>query len=210
MQDSDAGANELTPERSWATIHATMDDARSSMYVAGSTVILVLWAAIVSVGYFSQYAIETLAEDFAERRPWYPGPLWGTLVAVGMVGSATIGHRAGRRIGAGDAVRSAGIRVFLFWLAIMVAAFLIPGAAGLWTDDGAEHIPLVVVGIVALGYILFGIMHRPLLAAVGVGLAATFYIPFYLAGDAAPAVSGVATLAMAALALLWIRRTGEW
>ena len=41
-------------------------------------------------------------------------------------------------------------------------------------------IPVVAIGIVSLGYILFGIMHRPVLAAVGVGFAAAFYIPNYL------------------------------
>ena len=51
-------------------------------------------------------------------------------------------------------------------------------------------------------------MHRPLIAAVGVGIAAAFYVPSYLAGDAALAVSAAATLLVVALAWAWIRRSG--
>ena len=60
----------------------------------------------------------------------------------------------------------------------------------------------------ALGHILFGIMHRPVIAAVGLGLAAAFYVPGYLAGDAALLVSGIAMLVVAALGWAWIRRSG--
>ena len=50
-----------TPEESWRDIHETMDKARSSMSVAGTSTIMLLWAAIASVGVGSQYAILTLA-----------------------------------------------------------------------------------------------------------------------------------------------------
>ena len=199
----------LPPDESWSAIHATMDRARSSMYVAGTATILLLWGAIVALGYFSQYAIQTLASDFAAGTPWYPGLLWGVLATAGMVGSARIGHRASREIAAGDAARSAGIRVFLFWLAVLAAAFLVPVAAGLWTaGDAGVAIPRVTVGIVALGHVLFGIMHRPAIAAVGAGFAAAFYLPSYLVGDAALAVSAAATLIVVALGTAWIRRSG--
>ena len=209
MQTLDSDASSLTDSESWASIHATVDDVRRSMYVAGSTTILLLWAAITGVGFLAQYAITTLATDFVERVPWFPGPLWGGLGACGMVASSIIGHRAGRRTGAGEAARSAGIRVFLFWLTVVAAAFLIPLAAGMWTVEVAERgesIVLVVVGIVALGHILFGIMHRPLIAAAGAGYAAAFYIPFYVAGDIAPAISGATLLAVAAGALAWVAK----
>ena len=206
MQRSDHES--LTPQESWGTIHSTMEEARSSMYVAGMAAILLLWGVIASLGYFSQYAAETLATDFTTRNPWISAPIWGVLVATGMLGSAIIGHRAGRKNAAGDAVRSAGIRVFLFWLAVGGAAFLVPAAAGMWNEDSGANIPYVAIGIVALGYVLFGIMHRPVIAVVGVGIAAAFYIPDYLAGDAALAVSGVATLTAAALGAVWIRRSG--
>ena len=74
----------------------------------------------------------------------------------------------------------------------------------MWTVDVAERgesIALVVVGIVALGHVLFGIMHQPLIAAAGAGCAAAFYIPYYLAGDIAPVVSGATLLVVAAVAL---------
>ena len=108
-----------------------------------------------------------------------------------------------------EAARSAGIRVLLFWLTVVGAAFLVPLAAGLWDVDVAERgksIVVVVVGIVALGHILFGIMHRPLIAAAGVGYAIAFYLPFYVAGDVAPAISGAALLVVAATALIWVAK----
>ncbi len=209
MTESDGEARTLTAEESWQSIQATMERARSSMYGAGTPTILLLWGAIASVGYLSQFAIATLATEVWESSPWINAPLWGVLVTVGMVGSAIIGHRAGREHADGSAIRSAGIRVFLFWLAVVAAAFLIPAVAGMWNaDDGGDNIPRVAVGIVALGYILFGIMHRPVIALVGAGIVAAFYIPSYLAGDAAPAVSAVATLIVVAAGAAWMRKSG--
>ena len=135
-------------------------------------------------------------------------PLWGVLVTVGMVSSAIIGHRAGSRDAAGGAIRSAGIRVFLFWLAVVAAAFLVPAVAGMWTEEAGDKIPHVAIGIVALGHILFGIMHRPVIAAVGAGIAVAYYVPSYLAGDAAPVVTAVAFLVVVALSAAWIRKSG--
>ena len=66
------------------------------------------------------------------------------------------------------------------------------------------------IGIVALGYILFGVMTRLVFAATGVGIAAAFYVPHYLLDDAAFGVSGVLSLATFVLAFWWIRKTGEW
>ena len=198
-----------TPEESWRDIHETMDKARSSMYVAGSATIMLLWAAIASVGVGSQYAILTLAPELAERSPWIFGVLWGILMVPGMVGSGFIGRRAGRKIAAGDAARSAGIRVFLYWLAVVVAIFLIPAAAGMWNAEDGDNIPAVAIGIVSLGYILFGIMHRPVLAAVGVGFAAAFYIPNYLVdGYEAMLVSAASMVVVVVLGAWWIRKSG--
>ena len=197
-----------TPEESWRTIHETMDRARSSMYVAGTAPIMLLWAAIASLGVGSQYAILTLASEFAERSPWIYTVLWGVLMVPGMVGSGIIGRRAGRKIAPGDAARRAGIRVFLYWLAVVVAMFLIPAAAGMWNAENGDNIPGVVLGIVSLGYILFGIMHRPVLAVVGVGFAAAFYIPNYLAdSDEVMLVSAGLMLVVVALGAWWIRRS---
>ena len=209
MQEPDAEAKALTPEESWRDIHETMDRARSSVYVAGSATILLLWAAIASVGVVSQYAILTLASEFAERSPWIFGVLWGALMAPGMVGSGIIGRRAGRKIAAGDAARKAGIRVFFYWLAVVVAMFLIPAAAGMWNAESGDNIPGVTMGIVSLAYILFGIMHRPVLAVVGAGFAAAFYIPNYLVdGDEAMLVSAALMLAVVILGAWWIRKSG--
>ena len=208
MRRSDDESAALTPQESWRAIHETMDRARSSMYVAGTATILLLWGAIAALGYLSQFGIKTLAPEFAVRNPWLSAPLWGVLVAVGFLGSAIIGHRAGKENAAGDSMRSVGVRMFLYWLAVAGAAFLIPAAAGMWTADAGANIPRVSIGIVSLGYILFGIMHRPALAAVGAGIAAAFYVPSYLAGDAALAVSAAATLLVVALGAAWIRKSG--
>ena len=208
MQRSDGEARALTPEESWHSIHETMDRARNSMYLAGTTTILLLWGVIASLGLISQYAIETFAPEFTTRSPWIFGVLWGVLMVPGMVGSAFIGRRACRKNADGAAMRSAGIRVFLFWLAVVAAAFLIPAAAGMWNADDGANIPRVAIGIVVLGYVLFGIMYRPVIVAVGVGIAVAFYVPSYFAGDAAPVVTAVAILIVVALSAAWIRKSG--
>ena len=208
MDISDGETRAGTPEESWRTIHETMDRARSSMYVAGTAPIMLLWAAIASLGVGSQYAILTLAPEFAERSPWIFGVLWGSLMVPGMVGSGFMGRRAGRKVAAGDAARRAGIRVFLYWLAVVVGVFLIPAAAGMWNAEDGDNIPGVAIGIVSLGYILFGIMHRPVLAAVGAGFAAAFYIPNYLVdGDAAMLVSAALMVVVVVLGAWWIRKS---
>lgn len=205
MQESHGQAK---AQEGWDTIHETMDRARSSMYVAGSATILLLWGVIASVGLASQYAVDTFASDLAARAPWIAAPLWGVLVVAGMTGSAIIGDRAGSKNAAGGAMRSAGIRVFLFWLAVVAAAFLVPAAAGMWNEDASASIPGVAIGIVVLGHVLFGVMYRPVIAAVGAGIAVAFYVPSYLAGDAAPVVTAVAILVVVALSAAWIRRSG--
>ena len=208
MQAANGEGQGLTPGEGWEAVYETMERGRSSMYLAGTTATLLLWGVIVSLGYFSQHAIETFATGFADERPWFPGPLWGVLVTAGMAGSAMIGHRASKGIAPGGAARTAGLRVFFFWIAVVTAAFLIPGGAGMWNEDAVDKIPGVVIGIMALGFVLFGIMTRPMLSAVGVGIAAAFYLPYHFAGDAALAVSAGATLAVALLGAAWVRRSG--
>ena len=206
MHRSDREAAALSPREGWNEVHSTLERARSTMHVAGATEILLLWGAIASLGLISGYAIETLAPGFAAGSPWFYAPLWGALAAVGMAGSAVMGHRAGRRDADGAAVREAGMRVFLFWLAVVLAAFLVPLAAGMWNADAAAGIARVSIGIVALGHILFGIFHRTLIAYVGLGIAVAYYVPSYLAGDAAPLVTGNAILVVVAACAAWTRR----
>ena len=79
----------------------------------------------------------------------------------------------------------------------------------MWTaGDAGTNIPYVAMGIVPLGYILFGIMHHPAIAAVGAGIAAAFYIPSYLAGDSAEVIVAAATLIVVAVGAVWIRKSG--
>ena len=60
-----------------------------------------------------------------------------------------------------------------------------------------------------LGFVLFGIMVRPVLAVMGLGLATAFYIPAYLVDyPLSAAVSAAAILVMVALSWAWIRRSG--
>ena len=93
MQTFDEGADGLTAETSWETIHVTVDEARSSMYLAGSAAIMLLWGVVTSVGYLSMYAVYTLTPGFAEQWPWFPGPLWGGLAMAGSAGSSILGGR---------------------------------------------------------------------------------------------------------------------
>lgn len=208
MRRSDGESAALTPEEGWEAIHETVDRVRSSMYVAGSATILLLWGAIVSVGLLAVYAIANRASESVVSSPWTYALLWGGLGIVGMASSAVIGHRASSEVAVGNTARDAGIRVFLFWVSIMAAAFLLPAAGGMWNADDGANIPRVTVGIVVLGYVLFGIMHRPAIAVVGLGIAAAFYIPSYLAGDAALLVIAGATMAVVGLGWWWIRRSG--
>lgn len=200
---------ELSPQEGWRTIHRTMAQSQSSMYLAGTAYILLLWGGIVSLYFFALFSIGELAPGFEASYPWYQGPLWIILGAAGMVGSALIGHREGAKNADSATARAAGLRVCAFWMAVVAAAFLVSGTAGLWSPEGAGKIPHVAIGIIALGYVLFGIMHLPALAAVGIGLAAAFYIPAYLAGDYAALGTGAGMLAVAVLGAAWIHRSAR-
>ena len=210
MSTDTDGSAALRPDESWETVLSTVHGARSAMYTAGSTAILLMWAGIITIAYLAQYAISTFATDFADSYPWFPGPLWVIITSFGVIGSMTIGTRAGRAVSPGLAMQNAGIRVFAYWMTVVVTAGLLPGAAGLWNESGAEKIPFVLMGVIALGYVLFGILHRTVIATFGMGMAAAFYIPHYLFDDIAPAVSGLAMLALLGAIALWVRRTGEW
>lgn len=209
MQQVEGRRPEMTPEEGWRTIHATMAQAHSSLYLAGTAYILLLWGALVSAYFFTLFAIGELAPGFEARYPWYPGPSWGVIGTPGMIGSALIGRREGSRNADYATARAAGLRVFAFWIAVVAAAVLVPGAAGLWSPDGAEHIPHVAIGIVCTGYVLFGIMHLTALAVVGVGMAAAYYIPAYLGGDLAELGIGAGILAVTALGAIWVRRSNQ-
>ena len=202
MQSAAGDGQELSPQQSWEDIHATMDQLRSSMYVAGTATILLVWGAIISLGYFAEYSFTTFLEDFAADRPWIRAPLWFGLVGVGMLASALIGSHAGQKTGAGEAARSAGIRTFLFWI-----AFVMPAALGLWDEGDAQRIAGVSIGIAMLGFILFGIMHRPIIAVIGLAFLAAYFVPYALAGDAALLYSAALTALTAAAGWAFIRRS---
>ncbi len=207
MQSAAGDGQELSPQQGWEDIHATMDQLRSSLYVAGTATILLVWGAIISLGFFVEYSFTTFLEDAAADRPWIRAPLWFGLVGVGMVASALIGDRAGRKTGAGEAVRSAGIRTFLFWLTIGIAAFVMPAALGLWEEGDVGAIAGASIGIAMLGYILFGIMHRPIIAVLGVAFLAAYFVPYLAAGDNALLISAALTAITAAAGWAIIRRS---
>ena len=178
------------------------------MYMAGWTTIMIMWGAIIAGANLSQYAVETWAPVFALDYPWFPGPLWSTLGAIGMVGSCLIGYRASKRNAIGPSATTAGLKVFSYWMTAVAAAFVIPGASGMWTGD-VDYVAVVGVGvgIISLAYILFGIMHHPAIALVGLGIAASIYGPVRFAGDAAPVVSAAIILAVVAAAWWWTRKS---
>ena len=213
MKTFDEGADALTAEEGWQTIHATMDQARSSMYVAGMATILLMWGVILAVGYLTMWGVYTFAPDFADQRPWFPAPLWFVLGPIGGVSSGIIGSRASRRLAYGAAGRRAGIRVCLFFVTTIAATFPILEVGGVLDDPAADNgqtLTASIAGFVALSYILFGIMTRAVIALAGVGFAVAFFVPHYLLDDAALGVTGVLSLVVFSLAFLWIRRTGEW
>ena len=209
MHVSDGETRGPTPQESWGAIYETLERTRNSMYVAGSATILIVWGVIGAAGLLAEFSIATWGADLREDYPWISGPLWFVLIAVGFTASAVIGSRAGQKAAPGQVSRDAGLRVFLFWLAIGVAAFALPGLGGAWTGDSPEvNVPRVAIGIAGLGFVLFGIMVRPMLAVIGAGLLAAYYVPSYLLDDAALAVSAALWLAVAALGMLWVRKSG--
>ena len=208
MRNREGEGQPISAEQGWASIHTTLDRTHNSMYMAGWTNIMLLWGAIVAVGYLSMYAIKALAPEFAADYPWYPGPLWIGLAIPGMIASSLIGHRASTKNASGPSARAAGLRVFGFWMAVVAAAFVIPAASGLWT---AEVDPVAIagtgVGIVALGYVLFGILHHPAISLVGVGIAASYYLPAHFAGEIAPVLSAALIVVVVAAAWVWTRKS---
>ena len=199
---------QTTPKQQWQSIHETLDKSRNSMYLVGSPEIILLWGVIVALGYLSMHGVESLTPAFAADKPWYPGPLWFGLGVLGMLGSSTIGYRASRQKSDGLLAKSVGLRVFGFWVATVAAAFIIPVVSGVWTPDSD---PIVIrgisIGIIALGYVLFGIMYHPAIALAGLGIAASYYLPPHLAGDGAPLLSAGIVLVVLAFAWAWIRKS---
>ena len=210
MQNQDREGQHITPEQGWRSIQSTLDRSHSAMYVAGWPTITLMWGAIVALGYFSMYTVETFAAGFADDYPWYPGPIWFGLAIPGMIGSSLIGYRASKQNVSGPTATSAGLRVFAFWMTVVASAFVIPGASGLWTTD-ADQVAIrgVAIGIIALGYVLFGIMHHLAIALVGLGIAASYYLPTEFGGDAGPVLSAVLILAVVAVAWVWIRKSNS-
>ena len=208
MQGSQRSAAGISAAESWQSIHQALESRHRSLYMAGSAAILLLWGAIMAVYFLATFAIGELAPEFVAAYPWYHGPVWALLGPLGMIGSAIIGHRAGERNADPATARNAGIRVFLYWLAVALAAGLLPGVAGLWDSDLAENIPRTVLGVIFLGYVLFGILFRPALAVVGAALVAAVLIPHYFAGDWAGLITGLGVLAVCGAGAAWIRRSG--
>ncbi|MDD9996020.1 MAG: hypothetical protein OXS35_09825 [Dehalococcoidia bacterium] len=209
MQGGEVERERISPNEGWESIQATLERSRSSMYVAGWPTIMLMWGAIVAIGFVAQFAVDTHATGFAEDFPWFPGPLWGGLGLVGMVASSMIGYRASRDNAAGPTATSVGLRVFAFWISVVAAAFIVPAASGLWTAEAdGKSIGGIAIGIVSLGYILFGIMHHPAIALVGLGIAAAFYIPDHFAGDSSLVVSAAMMVVVVTIAWVWIRRSG--
>lgn len=209
MQSGQKEAGGLAAGESWEAIHQTLERSHRSLYLAGTASILLLWGVLTAVYFIVTFALGELAPEFVADYPWYHGPVWAVLGPLGMIGSSIIGHRAGERNAGGAVARSAGIRVFLYWLAVATAAGLLPGVAGIWNSEQADHIPYTVLGVIFLGWVLFGILFRPALAVVGAALAVAVLAPYYLAGDLSGLISGVAVLIVCVLGAAWIRRSGR-
>ena len=209
MNNPNNNPNELSPEASFNAIHSTLSQSQSALYLAGTATILLLWGALAAIGYLAEFAIANLAADFVADKPWFRAPVWGGIVIIGMVASSIIGSRASRQLADRATARRTGLKVFSFWMAVTTASWLIPGLSGLWTsEDPAQHIPGVAVGIVALGYILFGLFSRLAVSLLGIGFAASYYIPAYLAGEDAYPITAVLMLILIGAGALWLRKSG--
>lgn len=209
MRSGQQEATGLAAEESWEAIHQALERSHRSLYLAGTASILLLWGVLTAVYFLVTFATGELTPEFVADYPWYHGPIWAVLGPLGMIGSAIIGHRAGERNAGGTVARNAGVKVFLYWLAVATTAGLIPGVAGMWDPGHAESIPQTVLAVIFLGYVLFGILFRPALAVVGAALAAAVLVPHYFAGDLSGLVSGLAVLGVCALGAAWIRRSGR-
>ena len=209
MNNPDNKPESLTPEASLNAIHSTLSQAQSSMYLAGTATILLVWGAITALGYIAEYAINDIASDFANDNPWYHAPLWGGLVIVGIVASSIIGSRASKNFADSATARKAGLKVFTFWITVTAAAWLVPALSGLWSNGAAsEYTAGIVIGIVSLGYVLFGLMSRPAISILGIGIAAAFYIPYHFAGDSAYAITAILMLILIVAGAIWLRKSG--
>ncbi len=201
--------NNLSPESSLNTIHSTMNNAQSALFMAGTASILLMWGALTAVGYLADFAIANLAPDFADEYPWFRAPLWAVIVIIGITGSSIIGSRATLNLADPDTARRAGLKVFAFWMVVVAATWLIPGLSGLWTvAEPGQHIAGVSVGIIALGYILFGLISRLAISVLGIGIGASYYVPAHFAGDAAAAITAVLVLILIVAGALWLKKTG--
>ena len=74
--------------------------------------------------------------------------------------------------------------------------------------EAAEYTAGIVIGIVSLGYVLFGLMSRPAISILGIGIAAAFYIPYHFAGDSAYAITAILMLMLIVAAAIWLRKSG--
>ncbi len=201
--------NNSSPESSLNTIHSTMNQAQTALFMAGTASILLMWGGLTAIGYLADFAIANIAPDFADEYPWFRAPLWGVLVIIGIAASAIIGSRAADKLADPTTTRRAGIKVFAFWLTVALATWTIPGLSGLWTvTDPGQHIAGVAIGIVALGYVLFGLFTRIAISILGLGIAAAYYIPAYFAGDNAYAITAILILILIAAGALWLRKSG--
>ena len=209
MQTRQPDAAGLAAGDGWDAIHQTLERSHRSLYLAGAAPILLLWGALTAAYFVASFALGRLAPEFVAEYPWYHGPIWAVLGPAGMIASMVIGRRASERNAGGSAARNAGIRVFLYWLTVAVAAVAIPGLAGIWNSAQAENVPATILGVIFLGYLLFGILFRPALAVVGIALAVAVIAPQQLAGDWAGLASGLGVLAVCGLGAAWIRRSGN-
>ncbi len=199
----------LSPEASLNTIHSTISQAQTSIYLAGTATILLMWGSLTAIGYLVDFAITNLAPDFASEYPWFRAPVWAGIIIIGMIASSVIGSRASKQLTDPSTARRLGIRVFTFWVTVGTAAWTIPGLSGLWTlTDPGQHIAGVAIGIVALGYILFGLFTRIVISILGIGIALAYYIPFYFAGEAAYPATAVLILILIAAGALWLKKNG--
>ena len=56
MQQAESRRPEFTPEEGWRTVHETLAQSQSSLYLAETAYMLLLWGTITSLYFFTQFA----------------------------------------------------------------------------------------------------------------------------------------------------------
>ena len=165
----------------------TFLDAQRLEALAALTPVLFMWGFILAAGFALQYALVTLWPAFTDDNLWILGVAWGALTLAGVTAGSVIRLLAARHMPPSAGARVLVARVIAYWTAVLAMAYAVPALAGLFAfDSDATVLALmrVVVGIVVLGYLMFGVLFAArLFIGVGLACALAFYPASFIPAD---------------------------